>query len=127
MPPPSETPTRWPSCRPSPVDEMAMIAPEWLDPETPPWTGPDAGLPTLYEYVESAGPFVGRPTTVSPPAAVLAPVPPPSPAAPPRAMAALAVAEPEPEPEREPSVLQQLALVPDVQGPHARMALAWAV
>src|SRR5581483_11269925 len=60
MPLPSETPTRWLSCRPSPVDDVAMIAPEWLDPETPPWTGPDAGLPTLYEYVESAGPFVGR-------------------------------------------------------------------
>ena len=51
---------------------MAVIAPEWLDPETPDWTGPDAGLPTLYEFVESAGPFIGRPTA-APALSVLAP------------------------------------------------------
>src|SRR5581483_2839163 len=146
MPPPSETPTRWPSCRPSPVDEVAMIAPEWLDPETPPWTGPDAGLPTLYEYVESAGPFVGRegPALFTAPS-VLAPRSVPDPTdrgarteeTAGSALALATVAAPKPEPasepeaeperEREPSVLQQLALVPDVKGPHVRMALAWAV
>jgi len=117
-----------------------MIAPEWLDPETPPWTGPDAGLPTLYEYVESAGPFVGREgPRFSPAPSVRAPRSVPDPTdrvarTEQTAGSALALAtapepapEPEPEPEREPSVLQQLALVPDVRGPHARMALAWAV
>jgi len=117
---------------------VAVIAPEWLDPETPDWTGPDAGLPTLYEFVESAGPFIGRPTA-APALSVLAPRS--VPGAPDRgarteessgAAVAVAVAEPsepepsEPEPEPEPSMLRQLALVPDEAGPHVRMALVWA-
>lgn len=117
-----------------------MIAPEWLDPETPDWSGPDAGLPTLYEFVESAGPFIGRPTARYAAAPLLAPQSgSPLPdrgarteeatvgAAAAALQSALAVAEPEPEPEPEPSMLRQLALVPDEAGPHVRMALVWAI
>jgi hypothetical protein len=123
------------------VDDVAVIAPEWVDPETPAWTGPDAGLPTLYEFVESAGPFIGRPTALAAVGAPSAPsvlAPRSVPDAPDRgarteesASGAVAVAsavgsEPEPEPEPEPSMVRQLALVPDEAGPHARMALVWA-
>ena len=117
-----------------------MIAPEWVDPETPEWAGPDAGLPTLYEFVESAGPYVARSpaftVVASPPPPVLAPQSVPEPndrgARTQESSGAVAVAvaeldeEAETEPEREPSVLRQLALVPDVEGPHVRMALLWA-
>ncbi|MBV8692937.1 MAG: hypothetical protein JOY57_14850 [Actinobacteria bacterium] len=129
------------------MDDAAVIAPEWLDPETPPWSGPDAGLPTLYEYVESAGPFIGRdgpaayavtaPTVLAPRSG--SPLPDrgarTEEAAGATALAVVAAPETEtepelegePEPEREPSVLRQLALVPEIEGPHVRMALAWAV